>query len=150
MFKVNKWNTRKRCGICSKLTIKTPQQRHRRQSSVCIVSFEDILTRLVWSFLLGWANMILDKLLIILYNFLWSISIYSCISEEWSKVTYIYVICPSSLGFALQTRLRYTVYAWKRNLQDGKRIYKLAWKSMLFLIHPIILYLLFPWPMRMK
>ena len=27
MFKVNNKNTRKRCEICSKLTIKTPEQR---------------------------------------------------------------------------------------------------------------------------
>ena len=28
LFKVNNRNTRKRCEICSKLTIKTPKQRH--------------------------------------------------------------------------------------------------------------------------
>ena len=28
MFKVNNRNTRKRCEICSKLTIKTPEPRH--------------------------------------------------------------------------------------------------------------------------
>ena len=28
LFKVNNRNTRKRCEICSKLTIKTPEQRH--------------------------------------------------------------------------------------------------------------------------
>ena len=28
LFKVNNRNTRKKCEICSKLTIKTPEQRH--------------------------------------------------------------------------------------------------------------------------
>ena len=28
LFKVNKINTRKRCEICSELTIKTPERRH--------------------------------------------------------------------------------------------------------------------------
>ena len=30
-FKVNNRNTRKRCEICLKLTIKTPERRHLRQ-----------------------------------------------------------------------------------------------------------------------
>ena len=41
MFKVNNRNTRKRLGICSKLTIKTPE-RLRRRSSVFIGNFEHI------------------------------------------------------------------------------------------------------------
>ena len=31
MFKVNNRNTRTRCEICSKLTIKTPERRHWRR-----------------------------------------------------------------------------------------------------------------------
>ena len=42
MFKVNNRNTRKRCEICSKLTIKTPEQRQWRRSGVFIVNFEHI------------------------------------------------------------------------------------------------------------
>ena len=38
LFIVNNSNTRKRCEICSKLTIKSPQ----RRSTVCIVNFEHI------------------------------------------------------------------------------------------------------------
>ena len=38
LFIVNNRNTRKRCEICSKLTIKTPQ----RRSTVFIVNFEHI------------------------------------------------------------------------------------------------------------
>ena len=34
LFKVNNRNTRKRCDICSKLTIKTSERRHRRRSDV--------------------------------------------------------------------------------------------------------------------
>ena len=39
---VNNRNTRKRYEICSKLTLKTPQQRHCRRSGVFIVNFERI------------------------------------------------------------------------------------------------------------
>ena len=39
LFKVNNGNTRKKCEICSKLTIKTPEQ---RRSGVFIVNFEHI------------------------------------------------------------------------------------------------------------
>ena len=43
LFKVNNRNTRKRCEICSKLTIKTPKRRYRRRSGMFIVNFEHIL-----------------------------------------------------------------------------------------------------------
>ena len=42
MFKVNNGNTRTRCKICSKLTIKTQQRRQWRRSGVFIVNFEHI------------------------------------------------------------------------------------------------------------
>ena len=42
MFKVNNRNSRTRCEICSKLTIKTPERRHCRRSGVFIVNFEHI------------------------------------------------------------------------------------------------------------
>ena len=42
MFKVNNRNTRKRCKICSKLTIKTPERHHWRRSGVFIVNFQHI------------------------------------------------------------------------------------------------------------
>ena len=40
---VSNRNTRARCEICLKLTIKTPKQRHWRCSGVFIVNFEHIL-----------------------------------------------------------------------------------------------------------
>ena len=40
LLKVNNGNTRKKCKICSKLTIKTPEQSQCRRSGVFIVSFE--------------------------------------------------------------------------------------------------------------
>ena len=43
LVKVNR-NTRTRCEICSKLTIKTPERRHWRRSGVFIVNFEHIFT----------------------------------------------------------------------------------------------------------
>ena len=38
MFKVDNTNTKTKCEICSKLTIKTTERRHRRLSGVFIVS----------------------------------------------------------------------------------------------------------------
>ena len=43
LFKVKNRNTRKRCEIYSKLTIKTTEQRYRRRSNAFIVNFEHIL-----------------------------------------------------------------------------------------------------------
>ena len=42
MFKVNNRNTRTSCEICSKLTIKIPEQRQWRRSGIFIVNFEHI------------------------------------------------------------------------------------------------------------
>ena len=42
LFKVNNKNTRKRCEICLKLTIKTPEWHQWRCSGVFIVNFEYI------------------------------------------------------------------------------------------------------------
>ena len=53
LFKVNNRNTGKRCDIRSKLTIKIPEQCHRRHSSVFVVNFEYIshpfLVFLLWT-----------------------------------------------------------------------------------------------------
>ena len=40
MFKVDNRNTRTRCEICSKLTVKTPERRNWRRSGVFILNFE--------------------------------------------------------------------------------------------------------------
>ena len=42
VFKVDNRNTRTRCEICSKLTIKTPEQRQWHRSGIFIVNFEHI------------------------------------------------------------------------------------------------------------
>ena len=42
LFKVNNRSTWKKCKICSKLTIKTPERRQWRRSGVLNVSFEHI------------------------------------------------------------------------------------------------------------
>ena len=61
MFKVNNRNTRKRCEIFSKLTIKIPERHHWRRSGNFIVNFEHI-SHLVLVFLLlsryqqGWLG----------------------------------------------------------------------------------------------
>ena len=41
----------KRCGICSKLIIKTPERRHGRRSCIFLIHFEHI-SRLFLAFLL--------------------------------------------------------------------------------------------------
>ena len=51
MFKVNNRNTRERCEICSRLTIKTSRQRQWRRSGVFIINFEHI-SHLILVFLL--------------------------------------------------------------------------------------------------
>ena len=42
LFKVKKGNIRKRCKICSELTIKPPERRQRRRPNIFIVNFEHI------------------------------------------------------------------------------------------------------------
>ena len=42
MFKINNRKAKKRCEICSKLTIKASELRQWRSSGVFIVNFEDI------------------------------------------------------------------------------------------------------------
>ena len=56
LLKVNNRNTRTRCEICPKLTIKTPERRHWRHSGVFIVNSEHI-SHLVLVFLLLTLNM---------------------------------------------------------------------------------------------
>ena len=58
MFKVNNWNSRKRCDIFSKLNIKIPERRHRRCSSVFSVNFKH-MSCLFLEFLLLTLNMCL-------------------------------------------------------------------------------------------
>ena len=55
MFKVNDRNTRTRCGICSKLTIKIPERRQWRRSGIFIVNFEHI-----WHLVLVFLFLTLD------------------------------------------------------------------------------------------
>ena len=56
LLKVNYRNTRTRCEICLKLTIKIPKQRHWRCSDIFIVNFEHI-SHLVLVFPLLTLNM---------------------------------------------------------------------------------------------
>ena len=55
LLKVNNRNTRTKCEICSKLTIKTSERRHWRRPGVFIVNFEHI-SQLVLVFLLLTLN----------------------------------------------------------------------------------------------
>ena len=55
MFKVNNGNTRARCEICSKLTIKTPDLSYFKPcTSVSIVNFEKVNT--------GWRSILYPHL----------------------------------------------------------------------------------------
>ena len=56
LVKVNKRNTRTRCEICLKLTIKIPERRHWRRSGIFIVNSEHI-SHLVLVFLFLTLNM---------------------------------------------------------------------------------------------
>ena len=56
LLKVNNRNTRTRCEICSKLTIKTPEQRQWHCSGVFPVDLEHI-SHLVLVFILSTLNM---------------------------------------------------------------------------------------------
>ena len=56
LLKVNNRNTRTRCKICSKLTIKIPERRHWSRSGVFIVNFEQ-MSHLVLVFVLLPLNM---------------------------------------------------------------------------------------------
>ena len=71
LLKVNNRNTRIRCEICSKLTIKTPERSQWRQwrgSGVCIVNFEHI-SHLVLVLLLLTVNKYLPTgISVIFYN----------------------------------------------------------------------------------
>ena len=58
LLKVHNRNTRIRCEKCSKLTIKTSEQRHWRRSGVFIVNFEHTSHHLL-VFLLLTVNMYL-------------------------------------------------------------------------------------------
>ena len=69
MFKVNNRNTRTRCDICSKLTIKIPERRHWRPSGIFIVKFKHFTPCSIDSIvnfeqvIAGWyyADVIFDK-----------------------------------------------------------------------------------------
>ena len=59
LLKVNNRNTRRRCETCSKLTIKTPEERRWCRSGIFIVNFEHI-SNPVLVFLLLTLNMYLS------------------------------------------------------------------------------------------
>ena len=55
LLKVNNRNTRTRCEICAKLTIKIPERRHWRRFGIFIVTFE-LISHVVLVFLLLTLN----------------------------------------------------------------------------------------------
>ena len=67
LLKAHDTNTKKKCEIYSKLTIKMPERRHWRRFGVFIVSFEHI-SYLVLVFLLLTLNILLPAELLLLLN----------------------------------------------------------------------------------
>ena len=59
LFKVNNREARKKCEICSEVTIKTPEWRHWCHSGVFIVNFEHISYLFLVFLLLTWNKQIL-------------------------------------------------------------------------------------------
>ena len=55
MIKVNNRNTRARCEVCSKLTVKTPERRQWPRYGVLIANFEHI-SHFILVFLLSTLN----------------------------------------------------------------------------------------------
>ena len=55
-FKVDNKNTTKRCEVCSKLTIKTPEKHHWHCSGIFIGNFELILHHFLVFLLLFWTS----------------------------------------------------------------------------------------------
>ena len=63
LFKVNNREARKKCEICSEVTIKTPEWRHWRHSGVFIVNFEHISYLFLVFLLLTWNKQMLAGVL---------------------------------------------------------------------------------------
>ena len=61
MLKVNDWNTRARCEICSRLSIKTLERPHWGRSGVFIFNFENISRRSLVFLLLTLSRLILAE-----------------------------------------------------------------------------------------
>ena len=55
-FKINNKNTRKKCKICSELTMRTPECRQGRHSGIFIVNFEHISHLFLVFLLLTWKK----------------------------------------------------------------------------------------------
>ena len=60
LFKVTNTNTKKRCEICSKLTIKTLERSQWRRSGVFIINFEHIPRLFLVCFLLNLNKLLLS------------------------------------------------------------------------------------------
>ena len=89
LFKVNSENTRKRCEIFSKLTIKTLERRHWRRSGVFIVNFEHISLLFLLLLLLTLSKLMLAGLW--QFSFLCS---WICVSLVMITICFIFKIEP--------------------------------------------------------
>ena len=75
LFKVNNRNTRKKCEIFSKLTIKTPEQLHWRRSGVLISNNEHISHLFLAFLLLNLNKKMLTRFVLLLFSIKEQISI---------------------------------------------------------------------------
>ena len=103
LLKFNSTNTRTRCGICSKLTIKITERRQCRQSGVFTFNFEHIS-----KFVLVFLSMILNKPkpngVFLLLAFLLTLNRYFCFSLEKSNYFYRNVLSYPFLSSLLKKR----------------------------------------------
>ena len=103
LLKFNSTNTRTRCEICSKLTIKITLRRQCRQSGVFTVNFEHIS-----KFVLAFQSMTLNKPkpngVFLLLAFLLTLNRYFCFSLEKSNYFYRNVLSYPFLSSLLKKR----------------------------------------------
>ena len=87
LLKVNRRNTRVRCEICSKLTIKIPERRQCCRAGVVIVNFEHI-SKFLLVFLLSTLNRPRPIRVFLLLVFYLTLNRYFCFTLEKSNRFY--------------------------------------------------------------
>ena len=107
LLKVNDRNTRTRCEICSKLTIKIPERCHHHFtscSSVSIVNFEHVIA--------GWVLSRVHKLLlVILFRVIASTTFYCCTWNHYFDQTILkIIICKKSNSMKTITYCKVSIW----------------------------------------
>ena len=106
LLKGNNRNTRTRCEICSKLTIKTPERCHWRRSGVSVANSEHI-SNLISVFLLLTLNMLLSAGVLI-----WSTSEVERLSQQHNILVQFFIyssVLPKTETFTYSRNLVFRV-----------------------------------------